>query len=156
MNSLSQIQKFLSYRRLAMVGVSHNPKDFSRGLFRELRLRGYDVAPVHLSEIEIDGVACVSQVQQIVPRVEAALVMTASAATAAIVRDCHAAGIHDVWLYRATGAGSVSTEALAFCQANGISVVAGECPFMFLPETGWIHRFHGACRKLTGSYPMTA
>jgi len=32
-------------------------------------------------------------------------------------------------------------------------VVAGECPFMFLPETSWFHRFHGFCRKVSGKYP---
>jgi len=34
-----------------------------------------------------------------------------------------------------------------------MSLVAGECPFMFLPETPWFHRLHGFCRKLVGSYP---
>jgi hypothetical protein len=32
-------------------------------------------------------------------------------------------------------------------------VVAGECPFMFLPETPWFHRLHGFCRKVVGRYP---
>jgi hypothetical protein len=32
--------------------------------------------------------------------------------------------------------------------------VPGECPFMFLPEAAWIHRAHGALRKITGPYPV--
>jgi hypothetical protein len=34
-----------------------------------------------------------------------------------------------------------------------MSVVAGECPFLYLPETPWFHRFHGFCRKIAGAYP---
>jgi len=32
-------------------------------------------------------------------------------------------------------------------------VVAGQCPFMFLPETAGVHRFHGLVRKIMGRYP---
>jgi len=38
---------FLAQRRIALVGVSRDPRDLSRALFRELRGRGYDVVPVH-------------------------------------------------------------------------------------------------------------
>ena len=39
--------EFLAQRRIALVGVSRNPRDLSRTLFRELRRRGYDVVPVN-------------------------------------------------------------------------------------------------------------
>ena len=29
------------------------------------------------------------------------------------------------------------------CEAQGMSVIAGECPLMYLPQTGWVHRLHG-------------
>jgi hypothetical protein len=47
----------------------------------------------------------------------------------------------------------VNDDAVRFCEAEGMSVVAGECPLMFLPQTMWFHRFHGFCRKMVGSYP---
>jgi hypothetical protein len=56
-------------------------------------------------------------------------------------------------MYRAGGAGAVSADAIGFCAANGISVVPGECPFMFFPGTPWFHRMHGWVKKITGSYP---
>ena len=154
MTTLAQIEKFLRHKRLAMVGVSRDPKHFSRGLFQELRRRQYDVVPVHPDASEIEGVACCRSVEEIAPPVEAALLMTAAGVTAGVVRQCHAAGIREVWLYRAVGAGSVSPEALEFCAANGMSVIAGECPFMFLPESAWFHRLHGFCRKALGAYPI--
>ena len=39
--------EFLAQRRIALVGVSRDPRDLSRTLFRELRRRGYDVVPVN-------------------------------------------------------------------------------------------------------------
>jgi len=153
MNTLTRIDEFLGRKRLAVVGVSRNPKDFTRSLFQELRRREYDVVPVNPDATEVDGLRCYAHVEDIAPPVEGALLMTRPAVTEQVVRECEAAGIHHIWMYRATGAGAVSPGALAFCEAKGMSVVAGECPFMFLPETPWFHRFHGFCRKLVGKYP---
>ena len=153
MTTLKQIQTFLGRHRIAVVGVSRNPKDFTRSLFNELRDRQYDVVPVNPEVAEVDGLRCYAHVSEIQPPVEAALLMTKPAVTGTVVRDCQTAGVKDIWMYRATGAGAVDVDAVAFCQSNGMEVVAGECPFMFLPETGFIHRFHGWCRKVTGSYP---
>ena len=63
------------------------------------------------------------------------------------------AGVDTIWMYRAGGAGAVNPGALLFCKSKGIRVIAGECPFMFLPDTGWPHRIHRFCRKLLGNYP---
>ena len=43
MATLDEIRDFLSLKRIAVVGVSRNPKDFTRSLFREFVRRGYDV-----------------------------------------------------------------------------------------------------------------
>ena len=53
----AEIDKFLSNHRIALVGVSRNPQDFSRAVFRELTARGYDVVPVNpLSLAEVSGI----------------------------------------------------------------------------------------------------
>jgi len=150
---LELIREFLAQPRLAVVGVSHNAKDFSRSLFRELRSRGYDAVPVNPAVPEVDGVACFARVQDIQPAVENALLMTSPAVSNIIVQDCAAAGVKRVWLYRARGKGAVSPEAVAYCEGRGISVIPGECPFMFLPDGAWFHRFHGWVRRIQGSYP---
>ena len=153
MNTISGIQEFLNERRLAMVGVSHDQRDFSRALFRELRSRGYDVAPVNPNLGEVEGRRCFGRVQDVEPPVEAVLLMTSPEVTEAVVRDCADAGVRTVWMYRATGRGSVSGKAVEFCRERGIQVIPGECPFMFLPGSAGIHRFHGFVRKITGRYP---
>jgi predicted CoA-binding protein len=153
MSTLPDIRAFLDRRRFAMVGVSRDPKDFSRTLFREFRQRGYDVVPVNPGVAEVDGVACAARLGDVAPPVDAALLMTNPAATGLVVEECAQAGVDTVWMYRATGAGAVNPGALLFCKSKGIRVIDGECPFMFLPGAGWFHRFHGFCRKLSGKYP---
>jgi predicted CoA-binding protein len=150
---LETIQQFLASDRFAMVGVSHNPAEFSRSLWREFRNRDYDVVPVNPAVSEIDGRPCFPRVQDIMPPVKAALLMTSPAATDAVVRDCAEAGVQLVWMYRAGGAGAVSAAAVGFCAAHNIAVIPGECPYMFLEHAGFIHSCHGLIRRLTGRYP---
>src|SRR5512140_2187758 len=69
------VQEFLSSRRIALVGFSRNPKDFSRMLDRELRGRGYDVVPVHPEGGERDGRTCFPRVGAVQPPVDAALLL---------------------------------------------------------------------------------
>jgi predicted CoA-binding protein len=154
--TLPEIREFLSQTRIALVGLSRNPKDLSRMLFRDLEQRGYDVVPVNPAIDEIEGTKCLARVQDATPPVHAALLMTSPQITDQVVRDCAAAGIRRVWMHSAGGQGSVSKEAVAFCKANGIQVVEGYCPFMFLPDEPWIHRAHGFLIKLTGKYPAAA
>ena len=153
MATLSDVQEFLALHRLAVVGVSRNPKDFTRMLLRELLGRGYDAVPVNPGTREMEGVACFASLAEVQPPVEGALLMTPPAVTDTVVRQCAEAGIRRVWMFRGAGHGAVSAGAVAFCMQNGIRAVEGECPFMFLPHSQWIHRAHGFCRRLLGRYP---
>ena len=155
MSRMSVIEDFLSQQRIAIVGVSRNPKDFSRTLLRELQSRGYNAIPVSPEVKSIDGEVCFSHLQDIHPAPDAAILMTSPGVTQQVVRDCAEAGVSKIWMYRAgTTGGSVSEEAIRFCESNAMAVVPGECPFMFLPATGWFHRVHGFIRKITGHYPQ--
>jgi len=151
--ALETIEDFLAQKRIAMIGVSRNPKDFSAALFEEFRKRGYTMVPVNPNAQEVLGQPCFAHVQEIQPPVDAALLMTTPEITDTVISDCAAAGIHRVWMYRAGGKGAVSAKAVAFCQEHGIQVVPGQCPFMFLPRAAGIHRFHGFVRKIFGTYP---
>ena len=139
---------FLAQRRLAVVGVSRDPQDFSRGLFRELLRRGYDLVPVNAAGGVIEGLPCARRVQDVQPPVDGALVMTPPGQAEQVVRDCAAAGVPRVWLHRGIGPGAMSAAAVGVCRENGIAVVEGECPYMFLPAAGFVHRTHGFFRRL--------
>jgi len=150
---MAEIRDFLAQRRIAVAGVSQQERDFSRMLFRELRKRGYEVIAVNPAAREIEGSPCYARVQEIQPPVENVLLMTKPAVTYALVRDCAAAGVKRVWMYRAGGDGAVQPDAVTFCREHGIEVIPGECPFMFLPGGAWYHRAHGWVRRIRGTYP---
>ena len=152
----AEINEFLACRRIALVGLSRNKHDFSRYLLRELVKRGYEIAPVNPAAQEIEGHRCFARVQEIAPPAEAALLMTPPHLTEEVVRDCAAAGVRKVWMHRSSGRGAVSAAAVEFCRGNGIALVEGHCPLMFLPNTAFLHRAHGFLLKLTGGYPAAS
>lgn len=151
--SLEMIDNFLSHKRIAMVGLSRERKEFSSMLFEEFRRRGYDVVPVNPGARELFGCRSFARVQDIQPPVEAVLLMTSPQVTEMVVKDCAEAGIQRVWMYRAGGPGAVSEAAIQFCREHGIEVIPGECPFMFWRNAGFGHRLHGFILKLIGRYP---
>ena len=152
-STIPEIRDFLSLRRIAFVGLSRNPKDFSRMLFRAMCERGYEMVPVNPAVDELEGMRCFARVQDIKPPVQGALLLTSPRDTERVVRDCPEAGVRYVWMHRSGGQGSVSQEAVEFCRKQGIHVVEGYCPFMFLPHTPFFHRLHGFILKVTGGYP---
>jgi hypothetical protein len=86
------------------------------------------------------------------------VLLTSPAVAEQVVGDCIRAGVKRIWMCRTHGKGSVSAQAVGVCEAHGVSVIPGECPFMFLKGDyqqggGWVHRFHGFLKKITGSYP---
>jgi hypothetical protein len=153
MSSLAIIHDFLAQKRLAVVGVSQNPKDFSRGLLRTLRQRGYDAIAVNPELQSADDAPCFASLAEIMPPVDGVLVMTSPAVTDEVVQECAKLHIPRVWMYRAGGKGSVSPQAVEFCEDHGIAVVPGECPYMFLSAEHWFHRLHGFIKKISGTYP---
>lgn len=151
-SSLDDAREFLRAKRIAVVGVSRNEKDFSRMILRELARRGYDVVPVHPGMKEVEGRACFERIQDVSPPADAALLMTAPAVTELIVGDCAEAGVRRVWMHRgAGGTGAASEAAIAFCQAKGIRVVRDLCPYMALGGAGLPHRVHGFFRRRLGA-----
>jgi predicted CoA-binding protein len=148
-----QVDDFLALKRIAVVGVSRDPKGFSTVLWQEFRQRRYEAIPVNPAVTQIDGQPCFAKVQDIKPGVEGALIMTSKKSTDQIVHDCAEAGIKHVWMYGGVMPGAATKSAVAFCEEKGISVVEGLCPYMFLPGTPAFHAPHRAWKKLTGSYP---
>lgn len=146
MPSRASIDRFLQSERVAVVGVSRNPKEFANAVYREFRDRGYEVFPVNPNTDEVEGVRCYRTIAEL-PDVDGVLIMVPAAGAAQVVEQCAARGIERVWLHRGAGQGSVTDEAVDAARAAGIDVVDGACPLMFLPDTGWFHRLH---RRLAG------
>ncbi|HYL96880.1 MAG TPA: CoA-binding protein [Terriglobales bacterium] len=151
--TLDDVRDFLAQRRIALVGLSRNPKDFSHVVFHEMSQRGYDMVPVNPAASELENRRCFAHLPEITPPVDGVLIMTAPRDTDRVVRDCAEAGVRRVWMHRGGGQGAVSKEAAEFCRQNGIRLVEGYCPLMFLAGTPFFHRVHGLFMKVLGGYP---
>jgi predicted CoA-binding protein len=152
MTTLKEVEDFLALKRIAVIGVSRNPKHFNRVMFEEFRQRRYDAVPVNRNATEIDGVPCFASVKDIQPAVEGVVIMSRDEAEQTIA-ECAEAGIKHVWLYGGMAPGAATKTAKALCDEKGIDHVDGFCPFMFLPESGTMHAPHRVWKKLTGSFP---
>lgn len=151
--SFRDVQDFLSNRRLALVGASLNPKDFSRALMRELSAAGYDIVPVNHragADTMIEGRrvhASVGAIAAAEAPVDGAILMVPRSAAVGAVRECLAAGVSRLWFHRGAGPGAVDPEAVGVARAASALVVEGECPLMFLPGAAFVHRVHGGMTK---------
>lgn len=154
--TLKQIDDFLALKRIAVVGVSRNPKEISYTLWQELRQRRYDAVAVNPATTEIDGRPCYPSVRDIDPPVEGALIMTTAPVAEHVLEECAALGINHVWLYKGLGGGATSERTVAAAERLGLDTVAGHCPYMFLPGTPVFHGIHAFGKKLTGGYPKAS
>lgn len=150
MVSRAVIDDFLEQRRLAFVGASHDPGEFSASVYRELKGHGYELSPVNPHAEEVDGDPCVPSVADLPDGIDGAIVMVPADASAEVVRACIDRGIPRVWLHRGGGPSSVSDEAVALCRDHGVEVVDGACPMMFMDDAAWFHRVHRWGRSVTG------
>ncbi len=139
--------------RIAVVGVSNGSGNFGRTIWQALREQGIDAVAVHPSGAAVDGEPCRRTVADVPGPVDAAIVVVGAPASVEIVRECAAAGIRKVWLFRGLGGGegAASDEAVRVAEELGLEVVAGACPLMFLEPVGWFHRIHRSARRANGS-----
>lgn len=150
------VADFLAQKRIAVVGVSRSSDQAANTVYRGLRKADYEVFAVNPNADEVEGDTCYHDLKSIEGGVDAVVIATAPEATEAVVRDCSEEGIGRVWMHRSFGKGSVSEQAVDFGRENGISVIAGGCPMMFLPGTDFGHRCMRWILNLTGGLPKQA
>ena len=143
---------FLAHRRIAVAGVSRDPRGTANAICRSLRHAGYEVFAVNPNADEIEGERCYRSLAAIPGGVEGVVVVTHPSAAAGVVRECAALGIARVWLHHGPGPTRASPEAIAECERAGIALIEGGCPLMFLEHADLGHRcmrwFFGVTGKL--------
>lgn len=146
------VESFLAGHRFAVVGASDDARSIGNSVYLALRDHGYDVVPVNPNASTVAGDACVPDLAAVDGQLDGAVIMVNAAAALDVVRQCVDRKIPRVWLFQGLGSpGARSDEAVALCETNGIEVVPGACPFMFLEPVGWFHRVHRAARRANGS-----
>src|SRR5262245_22962357 len=133
--------EFLSYKRIAVTGVSRKPKEHgSNTVFKRLRDRGYEVFAVNPNAENVEGARCYHDLSSIPGGVDAVVIATAPDKAEGTMRECAELGIKHVWMHRAYGQGSVSAAATAYGRTHGITVIDGGCPLMFDPTADLAHK----------------
>jgi len=155
------VQEFLSEAEFGFVGVSRSEKAFSRQLFRAFLDAGYAPVPVHPEAARrgqsIDGIPAIGALAEASPPLRRVFLILRPEHRQAEVRTAIEAGVEQIWIHGpGEGPGAASEAVHEMCRQNEVQLVAGECPFMFLPGTSWIHRCHGAVRAWLQRWPRSA
>ncbi len=146
--------EFLALRRVAVTGVSANPKGHgSNAVYVRMRDRGYEVFAVNPNEPTAEGDATYPDLRSIPDGVEAVVIGTRPERAEATMREAIDLGITHVWMHRSFGAGSVSEPATELGRQNGVTVIDGGCPLMFGPTSDGGHRVMCTLFTLFGKVP---
>ena len=145
------IQAFIDDKMLAVVGASPNKENFGKYLIQELVKKGYSPIPVNPKYDEVEGIKTVATIKDLPPEVENVIIATPPSLSNEIAEQSTGTHVKRVWLIRGVGKGSFTEEAQMKYIENGIEVVYGFCPMMFLGEG--MHKFHFWLRKRFGKIP---
>lgn len=148
MSSLSSIQSFLEPKKMAIAGVSRNPKKFGRHVYEHLREAGYSLYPVNPNTEQLNGTACYKSIAELPDEVDRVFIVTPPEQTADCIRQSLDKGIRNIWIQQR----SDTTEALDLLKDQEVNLIVNKCIFMYAEPVKGAHAFHRFFSKLFGSY----
>ncbi len=137
---------FLQSRAIAITGFSRNPQSFSRALYKAMVDRGFVVYPVNQCQTEIDGIKVFPTVNDVPSDVEAIYIINKKETSLQLASQAAERGIKNIWIHVKCN----TSEARAIEQKHGISMIMGECFFMWAEPVVGFHKFHRLIRMLFG------
>lgn len=142
------VDNFLAQKRIAVIGVSTTSADAADAIYKKLKDTGdYEVFAVNPKAQSYKGDPCYPSVKDIPGGAQAAVLVLKPEITEKVVEECAQAGVQHVWMHRSIG-NSVSSKAVEFCRKNGIEVIGGGCPMMFVKPVDLGH----VCMRFLGKY----
>jgi uncharacterized protein len=119
-----QIDQFLASQAFGVIGASNNRSKYGNKILRCYLQHGYRAIPVNPNEKEIEGIACVSAINDLPAEVKSISMITPPEVTAQLVPLALEKGIENIWMQP----GAEHPEAVAFCRQRNINVIAdGSC-----------------------------
>ncbi len=144
-----QIDQFFGSKKLAMAGVSRNPKKFGHQVFNDLIKNGYTVIPINPLTDEINGVKCYKSVGELPADVESLLIMTPKSETDTVLRNAIDKGIKHIWVQQM----AETQETLKIAEEYQKEIIMGKCVYMFAEPVSSVHKFHRFLVKIFGMLP---
>lgn len=149
-------REFLSHGRFAVAGVSREPAQPANLIYRRLREKEYDVVAVNPAADRVEGDRCYHRLGDVPGSIDVVVIATPPAAAAEVVRQAATLGVRRIWMHRSFGTGSVSPEAVEIARSQGMTVLDGGCPMMFIEPVDIAHRCMRWVLGATGRLPTGA
>lgn len=143
------IEDFFKEKKIAVAGVSRNPKKFGYQIFKELMLKNHEVFPVNPNAQEIDGIPCYSSVDALPSDIQSLLIVTPKAQTDRILLEAIKKGITNIWVQQM----SETPESFKIASQHKNNIILKKCAFMFADPVKGIHKFHRTIMKFFGKLP---
>lgn len=143
------IETFFASRKIAIAGVSRDPKKFGHSVFKELKEKGFDVYPVNPNTENINGTPCFHSVSALPLDVRSLLILTPKPQTMQLVKDAVEKGIDNIWIQQF----SETKEVLEYLSGKPLNVITRECILMWVEPVKSVHKFHKTIRKIFGLLP---
>ena len=126
------VRRMLSARRVAVVGLSDDPRRVSHQIGSYLRSVGKEVIPVNPNHAEVFGLKCYPSLQAVPGEIDLVNVFRRSEFAAGVVRDAIASKAKGVWLQ----VGVVSDQAKQLAEEAGLDFIQDRCIMVMHMQQG--------------------
>jgi predicted CoA-binding protein len=141
-----EVTNFLQARAIAITGFSRDPNSFSRILYKAMLDRGFVVYPVNQCLTEIDGIKTYPSMTDVPSDVEAVYILNKEETSLRLAKEAAEKGITSIWIHVKCN----TAKAKEIEREYGISMIMGECFFMWAEPVVGFHKFHRFIRTLFG------
>jgi predicted CoA-binding protein len=141
--SKASINAFLETRKLAIAGVSRDPKKFGYAVLGKLKETGHDLYLIHPDTDTLHGEPCYRNISFLPDDIGGLLIITPKSETLGIVKDAVKKGIPNLWLQQM----SETPESIEYALSNKINLITGQCILMFAEPVEGFHKFHRNLKK---------
>lgn len=147
--SRQQIDDFFKEKKIAIAGVSRNPRKFGHTVFKELSDKGYEILPVNPNADVIEGVKCYKDVASLPDSIDSMLILTPKEETDKLLREGINKGIKNIWVQQMSN----TEDTLRIAEEYEKEIIFGKCVFMFAEPVKSFHKFHRSLVKLFAGLP---
>ena len=158
-------EEFLQQKCIAVSGVKRTKEDAANLIYRNLKQRGVKVFAVNPNTTTFDGDPCYPNLSALPEKPDGVIIVNRAEIAMQVLQECVTLGIKRVWTHCSMGStpwffvkgaapqlGLASQEMIQLAKDNGITLIPGACPNMFIdnPKDG-AHRFMRSLLKVTGA-----
>lgn len=157
--------EFLQQSCFAVTGVKRTQEDAANLIYRNLKARGKKVYAINPNATTFDGDPCYPNLTSLPEKPDGVIIVNRAEIAMQLFQECVSLGIKRVWTHCSMGStpwfflkgaspqlGLASNEMVALAKENGIVLIPGACPNMFIdnPPDG-AHRFMRSLLRATGA-----